>query len=207
MPANRGLSRPLAALLRWWMQTQVTQAQGVQVSLRGASQAWWSGCLPHIQVCAENIIYQEIHLHRVALTAENIRFHLPFLQKKGEPFLEPITVQIQATITAENVNHSLPYLQETLRPYLQQLHPEATAIQGLNIHSQGINWLMDNGEQYTTQVKLVSPNELTLIADAHPHQQVSINLGTDVQIQELMLQSGAVHLTGDLIIRPAAPTE
>jgi hypothetical protein len=82
LPANRGFSRPLAALLRWWLQRQVTQAQALQVSLQGASQVWLSGCLPYIQVSAQNIIYQNMHLQEVALTAQAIRLHLPFFTEK-----------------------------------------------------------------------------------------------------------------------------
>ncbi len=203
LPANRGVSRPLAALLRWWLQRQVTQAQALQVSLQGASQVWLAGCLPYIQVSAQNIIYQKMHLHQVALTAQAIRFHLPFLQKKGQPFVEPITVEIQATITEQNVNASLPYFQETLCLYLQQFYSEIGGIQAVNIYPDGIRWLLDGQTQLHTQVHLVTSNELMLRSD---DKQIIIALGTDVQIQELKLQPGLIHLFGDLLIRPAAPT-
>lgn len=206
MPANRGLSRPLAAGLRWWMQRQVTQAQDVHVLLEGASQVWLSGCLPYIQVSAKQIIYRDIHLEQVVLTAENIRFHLPFLQKKGEPFLEPITVQIQAVITQENINHSLPYLQGILCSYLRELYPETTAIQEISIHPEGISWLLSNQEHYFTQINLTSPQELTLIPSTQLDKHVRIDFGTDVQVQELDLQTGMIHLAGYLLIRPGAPT-
>jgi len=203
LPGNRGFSRPLAALLRWWLQRQVTQVQALQVSLQDASQVWLSGCLPYIQVSAQNIIYQNIHLHQVALRAENIRFHLPFLQKKGQPFLEPITVQIQATITEENLNASLPYIQETLSSYLREFYSEIGNIQAVNIDPDGISWLLTSQTQLLTQVHLVTPKELMLRSD---DKQIIVDLGTDVQIQELKLQPGSIHLSGDLLIRPAAPT-
>lgn len=203
LPANRGFSRPLAALLRWWLQRQVTQAQALQVSLQGTSQVWLSGCLPYIQVSAQNIIYQKMHLHQVALTAQAIRFHLPFLQKKGQPFVEPITVEIQATITEQNVNASLPYFQETLCLYLQEFYSEIGNIQAVNIYPDGISWLLTSQTQLLTQVHLVTPNELMLRSD---DKQIIVDLGTDVQIQELKLQPGSIYLSGDLLIRPAAPT-
>ena len=204
LPANRGLSRPLATLLRWWLQRQVTQVQALEVSLQDASQVWLSGCLPYIQVSAQNIIYQNIHLHQVALTAQEIRFHLPFLQKKGQPFLEPITVQIQAMITEENLNASLPYFQETLCPYLQKFDSKINEIQAIKIYPDGISWLLNDQTQLLTQINLVTPKELMLRSD--PGKCVMVYLGTDVQIQELKLQPGSIHLSGDLIIRPAAPT-
>jgi hypothetical protein len=203
LPANRGFSRPLAALLRWWLQRQVTQAQALQVSLQGASQVWLSGCLPYIQVSAQNIIYQNMHLQEVALTAQAIRLHLPFLQKKGQPFIEPITVEIQAMITEENLNASLPYIQEALSSYLQEFYSEIGNIQAVTIYLDGIRWLLDDQTQLVTQVHLVTPKELMLRSD---DKQIIVDLGTDVQIQELKLQAGSIHLSGDLLIRPAAPT-
>jgi hypothetical protein len=190
LPANQGVSRPLAALLRWWLQRQVTQAQTLQVSIQGASQVWLSGCLPYVQVRAQNIIYQNLHLHQVAITAEHIQFHWPFLQRQGQPLVEP--------------NHSLPYLQATLRPYLQELHAEMTDIQGVRIYPDGIDWLLPEQKQLLTQVHLVAPNELMLCAG--PTRQVRIGLGTDVQIRECQLQPGSVYLAGDVLIRPGAPT-
>ncbi|WAS05569.1 DUF2993 domain-containing protein [Gloeomargaritales cyanobacterium VI4D9] len=203
MPANQGFSRPLATLLRWWLQRQVTQVQALEVSLQDASQVWLSGCLPYIQVSAQNIIYQKMHLQEVALTAQAIRFHLPFLQKKGQPFVEPITVKIQATITEQNVNASLPYIQETLSSYLREFYSEITQIQAIKIYPDEIRWLLDDQTQLLTQINLVTPNELMLHSD---DKQIIVYLGTDVQIQELKLQPGSIHLSGDLIIRPAAPT-
>lgn len=204
LPANQGVSRPLAALLRWWLQRQVTQAQALQVSIQGASQVWLSGCLPYVQVRAQNIIYQNMHLHQVAITVEHIQVHWPFLQRKGQPFVEPITVHVQATMTDHNINHSLPYFQATLRPYLQELHAEMTDIQGVRIYPDGIDWLLPEQKQLLTQVHLVAPNELMLCAG--PTRQVRIGLGTEVKIRECQLQPGSVYLAGDVLIRPGAPT-
>jgi hypothetical protein len=205
LPANQGLNRPLAALVRWWIQRQVTQVAEINIVLQGASQVWRSGCLSYVQVFAQKIIYQNIHLEQVDLIAQDMRFHLPFLQRKGEPFLEPITVQIQAVITEENVHHSLPYLQESLRPYLQKLDSEITKIENIKIHPYGIDWLTNKGAEYATQINLISPNQLTLVSACESHSQVLINLGTDVQIQELKLEPAAIKLSGNLIIRPGAP--
>lgn len=177
------------------------------MSLQGASQVWLAGCLPYIHVSAKNVLYQNIRLHQVAVTAQAIRLHWPFLQQKGEPFLEPITVEIQAVITEENLNDSLPYLQEILCPYGQQFDPEMTVIQGLTIQPQGITWFSKDRPQYLTQVQLVSPHQLILTPAVAPSaQQVLIDLGTDVLLQECQLHPGALHLAGSLIIRPAAPT-
>ncbi len=202
--ANRGVSRPLAALLRWWLERQVTQAQALQVLLQGAGQVWRTGCLPYLHISAQNIIYQNIHLQQVTLTAERIQVHWPFLQRKGQPFVEPITVHIQATMTEHNLNHSLPHLQATLRPYLQELHADITEIQGVRIYPDGMDWQLSGQGPLFTQVNLVTPHELILCASAA--RQVRIDLGTDVQIQELKLQPSSVYLAGDLLIRPAAPT-
>ncbi len=204
LPANRGLSRPLAALLRWWLERQVTQAQAIHVSLQGTGQLWSAGRLPYLHISAQNIIYQNIHLHQVTLTAQEIRFHWPFFQKKGQPFLEPISVQIQVTITEENVNVSLPYIQQTLTPYLQELHADITEIQGVRIYPDGIAWWLPDQGQLFTQVHLVAPQELMLCAGTA--KQARVALGADVHIQELKLQPGSVYLAGDLLIRPAAPT-
>lgn len=205
LPVNQGFSRLLAALLRWWIQRQVTQAQDVQVLLEGASQVWRSGCLPYIQVSGRQIVYRNIHLEHVTLTAEQIRFHLPFLQKKGEPFLEPLTVQIQAVITEANINHSLPDLQETLCSYLRDLYPQITAIQKISIAPAGITWFIGQGEAYLTPIQLISPQALALISPAECHQPVRIDVGTDVQIEEFNLHPGMIRLSGHLLIRPGAP--
>lgn len=205
LPVNQGFSRPLAALLRWWIQRQVTQAQDVQVLLEGAAQVWRSGCLPYIQVSGKQIVYRDIHLEQVTLTAEQIRFHLPFLQKKGEPFLEPLTVQIQAVLTEANINHSLPDLQEILCSYLRDLYPQITTIQKISIAPEGITWFIGQGESYLTPIQLISPQALTLITPAASPQPVRIDLGTDVQIEEFNLHPGVMHLSGYIIIRPGAP--
>jgi hypothetical protein len=106
-------------------------------------------------------------------------------------------------ITEENLNASLPYIQEALSSYLQEFYSEIGNIQAVTIYLDGIRWLLDDQTQLVTQVHLVTPKELMLRSD---DKQIIVDLGTDVQIQELKLQAGSIHLSGDLLIRPAAPT-
>ncbi|MCS7031268.1 MAG: DUF2993 domain-containing protein [Gloeomargarita sp. SKYG116] len=201
--ANRGLARPLAALLRWWIQQQVTQVENLEVVLGDLAPVWSAGYLPLVQVNARNVIYRDIHLHQVNIRAERIQFHWPFFRKQEDPFVEPITVEIQAVITEQNLNQSLPYLQTFLQPYLQALTGQIGTVQQLQIQNPNLYWLMQDGRQYITQVEVIAPDEIRLTPLAARTQPISISLGSDVQIQTLTMATGAIHLSGQLLIRPA----
>ncbi|MEN9228430.1 MAG: LmeA family phospholipid-binding protein [Gloeomargarita sp. HHBFW_bins_205] len=208
LPANAALTQPLAALLRWWIRQQVTQAVEVQVYLGDMTSLWRSGRLPLIQVSAHNVIYRQVHLQQVVLQAQNIQFHWPFFRQYKEPFIEPIAVAITATITEQNVNQSLSVLQDFLQPYLQELTGQRSRIQELHIREQYIDWCLANGHTYRTQVTLVSPWELELQTLAPEPKTTRISLGSDGQIDKLNIETGTIYLSGQLVIRPAgAPAE
>ncbi|WP_159785077.1 LmeA family phospholipid-binding protein [Sodalinema gerasimenkoae] len=216
-PAKSSLSSLLSGAVRLWLRSQVDQAQTLKIEFSGKNRQLLRGEIPSIEVEAEGVIYQGLHLGQVLLQAGAVRLNLKQLLK-GEPLrlLQPVPVQINLTIHEQDLTASLasPLLQEATREVFQGILPDAMDWSGVTIQLRGDRLhLISPSPQalhLTTRLAIPSQDDIPQIqlqdiqvqGDGHNGIQTfpsrDIPLDATVSIEDLTCHDGLLHLSGNL---------
>lgn len=216
-----------------WLRSQVEQVQHLQVKIEGGDRQILSGCIPKVSIAAKGAVYQGLHLGEIYLTGTGIRINIgQVIKGKPLRLLEPIPVAGELLLPEADLNASLqaPLLAnaliEFLLPLLQTNDPAPQpAAYGL----QNSQMTLDSG-QLTISAHLVSPigtstpfvlrsgiqlassHELQFVrTDLQTSQGVPagnldgfiLDLGPEVNIQELTLSPGLLTCRGQIMVIPA----
>jgi hypothetical protein len=219
----------LTSALKLWLRSQVTQVSQLEVEMKASNRQILSGCIPWVSIVARHAIYQGLHLSQVQLVAENIRINIGSVLK-GQPLrlLETVPVRGELIQLEEDLNSSLSssLLSNALNDVLVQLLPEhcqksksicwqkislnysqvllfATSTTGagetkpLDI-SLGLE-LLGSHELQLTLLQLKS--DISNLLNEN-NQGLYLNLGPDVDIQELSLTPGKLLCRGRINVNP-----
>jgi LmeA-like phospholipid-binding len=218
----------LAPACRVWLRSQVSHVDDLQVAINGGSRQILGGTIPRVAVRAVGAVYQGLKLGSIDLIAEDIRINLPQVIK-GQPLslLAPIAVLADVKFSADDLQASLaaPLLSQAITDLLGQIL--ATNLTNANWH---IDWqqLQIVSQSLILQGNLTlddrtAPIEIAMgiaIDDGHlldldplkiscdldlPGRDITrhqIDLGTDVQITQLDLQSGELSCQGRIQVNP-----
>jgi hypothetical protein len=223
----RVITQVLTTALKLWLRTQVSQVSQLEVEIRASDRQLLSGRIPSVSIFATHAVYQGLFVTQIQIMAENIRINIGSVLK-GQPLrlLETVSVVGELTIDEKDLNASLSsdLLSTAFNDVLVRLLPE------LFPEFQPINWqniLLENKQiilrgirvtnrkttplEICVALQLLNGHELQLthipnkqkqeppLEDSHEY---NLDLGSDVDIQELMLIPGKLVCRGRINVNP-----
>lgn len=225
---SRIIGKVLSPAVKLWLRSQVEQVADLQLHIAGGDRQILSGYIPKVTLFTSRALYQGLHLQQIGLIAENIRVNLGQIIK-GKPLrlLEPIRAQGELLLSEDDLNASLNSqllisgLNEFFQMLLkaagtnsptfpnQQIDWQKITVDGNHIHLKG-NFPDSNSTIIiTTGVRITDGNQLHLdhpqiqgdLSLNSPHlTSLTIDLGPDVDIQELTLSHGQLICRGSISV-------
>ena len=223
---SRIITRVLSPAVRLWLRSQVQQASDLTVEISGSDRQILTGHIPGVAVSAYQAVYQELHLSQIQLTGKSIRINIGAVLR-GQPLrlLEPVPVNIELLLRESDLNASLsaPLLSTALMDLLSILLPVSSPV------DVPVRWhkiSIDSGHlalsgmlmtasprpiELRTGLRLVSCCELQLEQpqiqgylgpDWKDLASCKLDLGSEVDVQELTLSLGQVIFRGRICINP-----
>ncbi len=223
---SRVITKVLSPAVRLWLRSLTSAVSDLEVKISGGDRQIISGYIPRVLISASRAVYQGLHLTRVRLEAENIRINIgAMLRGKPLQLIEPIPVAGEILLFEKDLNASLssPLLSNALTDLLVSLIPEYRSKSGdthwyqITIESDQVILLGTQStalKKTTVEIrfglKLASCNELQLLTpqvliDTESYlgeTDLNVDLGPEVNIQELTLTTGQVFCRGGLTVMP-----
>jgi hypothetical protein len=225
---SRIISKVLSPAIRLWLRSQVERVSHLEVKISGGDRQILSGSIPRVSISASNAVYQGLHLTQIQLVGEGIRTNLGQVLK-GQPLrlLEIVPVAGELLLQESDLTASLqsPLLSNALTELLEMLLPESYQIEGqVSWHKIVIDpdqlilsgTLVDSSSTkplfLRSGLQLASCHELQL---TQPQLQTShdlllkelenfkLDLGPEVNIQELTLTTGQMLCRGSINVIPS----
>lgn len=219
------MGKVLSTAVQLWLRSQVEQIESLKVHVGGSNRSLLGGCIPTVSVSAKSVIYQGLHLSQVAVSSSRIRINLgQVLQGKPLKLLEPIPVDCDLHLYPLDLNASVgsPLLANAIAEVLQShlsLPPGNLENLQLTLNTHGLTFhadlIADSHNPipltFKTQLQLLSSTQLLL---SHPYveaepvisstvlESIPIELGTDVDIQDLSITEEQVTLRGKIWVKP-----
>ncbi|MEH2294520.1 LmeA family phospholipid-binding protein [Nostoc sp.] len=223
----RIITQGLTTALKLWLRAQVSQISELEVEIKASDRQIFSGRIPSVSIFATHAVYQGLLITQIQLIAENIRINIGSLLK-GQPLrlLETVPVVGDLIVDEKDLNASLSSdllstaLSDLLVKVLPTYYPQ----------SQLINWqeiILDNNQiilrgvrvtnSETTPLEIclglqllsghelqvahiqIKPDQGDILEDNHEY---NLDLGSDVDIQELTLIPGKVVCRGRINVNP-----
>ncbi len=218
------ISSLLAPACAAWLRTQVSEVASLDVQIVAKDRQILSGTIPAVAILATKTVYRGISLQKIKLLADQIEVNLNQVMR-GKPLrvLQPIEVEIDATITDADLLSSLtaPLLAGAVNQLITQviaLSGEDWRLvwQGVHIKTGklSLQGQVQNGD-HSTPINICAGVALQagriihlapLIIDCElvdkPIESYSIDLGDEVNLQELLLTEGELQCAGQVRIRP-----
>jgi LmeA-like phospholipid-binding len=221
------ITKVLTTAIKLWLRTQVSQVSQMEVEIRASDRQILSGSIPWVSIFASHAVYQDLHITRIQLVAENIQINIGQVIK-GQPLklLKVISVFGEMTVEEKDLNNSLSseLLSTALNDVFVELLPEYWP------KFQPISWqkiILDNNQIILNALltpaseptsldiylglELVNGNQLQLgkvqvmqneVALVEGNYDYTLNLGSDVDIQELSLIPGKLVCQGRINVNP-----
>ncbi|MGD1804259.1 DUF2993 domain-containing protein [Dapis sp. BLCC M126] len=229
---SRIVSRFLSPALQFWLKSQLEQVEKLKVHIEGGDRQIITGKIPQVSVAVSNVIFRGLHLTEVKLSASGIRINIgQIIKGKPLKILESFPISGQIKLLESDFNASLrsPLLAEAIIEFLiPLLQPDIIADldQPISLHDQKAeistgylsffaNILSKSDAKIPlnlhTDFKLASSCELllenlNLQVSQKPSNcfsdNIKVDLGSDVEIHELTLDSSQLICGGSLIVNP-----
>jgi hypothetical protein len=223
----RIITKVLTSAIKLWLRSQLNQVSHLEVQITASDRQLLSGCVPGVFISASNLVYQGIHITQIELEAENIQLNVASILK-GQPLQLSAIVPVvgKLMITEQNLNNSLssPLLLTAINDGLIPLLAE------YSLNSKSITWrkitldnqllilhgipiseiegaffniylgleLLNGQELQLTQVQVKTDQEM-LLGRNSPY---IINLGTDVDLEKLLIMPEQLSCYGRININP-----
>ena len=223
----RIITKVLTSAIKLWLRTQLSQVSHLEVQIKASDRQLLSGRIPGVFISASHAVYQGIYITQIELCAENIQLNVASILK-GQPLqlLEIVPVVGKLIVEEQDLNNSLssPLLLTAVNDVLVKLLAE------YRLNSKSITWrkitldnqllilhgipisdadgaffdiylgleLLNGQELQLTQVQIKSHQGVLLDRNS-PY---IINLGTDVDIQEISLIPEQLTCYGRINVHP-----
>ncbi|BDI17326.1 hypothetical protein ANSO36C_31280 [Nostoc cf. commune SO-36] len=223
----RIITQVLTTAVKLWLRAQVSQISELEVEIKASDRQLISGRIPSISIFATHAVYQGLLITQIKLIAENIRINIGSILK-GKPLrlLETVSVVGDLIVDEKDLNASLSsdLLSTALSDLLVKVLPTHYS------QSQPISWqeiILENNQillrglrvtnsettplEICLGLQLQSGHELQVVhIPIHPHHEDTLNnnreynldLGSDVDIQELTLIPGKLVCRGQINVNP-----
>ncbi len=229
---SRIVSRCLSPALQFWLKSQLEEVSELKVKIEGGDRQIITGKIPQVSVASTDAIFRGLHLTEVELSATGIRINIgQIIKGKPLQILESFPIFGQIKLLESDFNASLqsPLLAEAIIEFLTPLLPPdfiADLKQPISLYDQKAeistghlsffaNVLSKSDTKIplslNTDLKLASSCELLLenfnlqISQKPTNcfsDNIKIDLGSDVELQELTLDSSQLICHGSLIVKP-----
>jgi hypothetical protein len=123
------IAKILVPAVKLWLRSQVEQIIDLQIRLQAGDRQILTGAIPQVDLAAQQVIYQGIHLSQLSLIGRNIGINLGQVVR-GKPLrlLQPIQIEGRLMMTAANLSASLnaPLLKSGIQEFMKTfLHVQA----------------------------------------------------------------------------------
>lgn len=221
------IDQALSTAVKFYLRSQVEQVEKLEVKVIGKNRQILTGYIPEVWLKCDRAIYQGLHLNQAELKGTNIGFNLSDVLKR-QPFklLEPIVVNIQLRLNAQDLQASLDssLLQSGLNDLWRMILADRQtdpisdiAWSSIAIASETLEltgaFQNKSGKleqiSFSMGLSLADSNTLNLSpiimtdessSATELHNQLKINLGTDVAIEQLAIESKTIICSGQITI-------
>lgn len=223
---SRLIGKILSPAIELWLRSQVQKVSHLEVRIEGRSRQILTGNIPRVSIIASDAVYQGLHVAEIHLCATGIQINLGQVIK-GQPLklLEKVPVTGKLQLQQADINASLrsPLLSDALTELLLKLAPQAA--------NQQVRWdkviISDRQMSLNATIAPDSRNPQLIVLQAglrlstsreleirqptiETPQGVSlanlesfnVDLGEEVDIEELTLHSGKVICIGRMNVTP-----
>ncbi|WP_414518863.1 DUF2993 domain-containing protein [Nostoc sp. PCC 9305] len=223
----RIITQVLTTAVKLWLRSQVSQISELEVEIKASDRQLFSGRIPSVSVFATHAVYQGLLITQIQLIAENIRVNIgSVLKGKSLRLLETVPVVGDLIIDEKDLNASLSSdllstaLSDLLVKVLPKDYPQSQPIKWQEILLEN-NQIILRGLRVTNSettpveiclgLQLLSGNELQLVhipikRDREDilkdNYEYNLDLGSDVDIQELTLIPGKLVCRGRINVNP-----
>ena len=207
------------------MRSQVDKVEALEIKIAGKNKQILQGHIPQVFLNCDRAIYQGLHLSQIELKGTDIAVNLPeVIKKQPLRLIEPILVEIKLRLDADDLKASLEsdLLQSGLKDLWQIIltaqdshnlagsevtwrnmaiaegklnltgsYQNASGIHPLDL-STGID--LANGHTLRLSPLNIASESLLNIQDS----QLEIDLGTDIEIEKLTIESEQIVCTGNI---------
>jgi hypothetical protein len=223
----RIITHTLTTAVKLWLKSQVSQVSQLDVEIKASDRQVLSACIPWVSIFASNAVYQGIHLTRIQLIAENIQVNIASILK-GQPLrlVKIVPVSFQLNVEENDLNNSLSseLFSTGLNDVLLKILPEIAStskliswqrimlgnnrimLKGIISHGSqatpleiDFNLSLIGGHQLKLENIQVMQNKVPLFRDEHSY---NLDLGSDVDIQEISLLPGQLVCQGRINVHP-----
>jgi len=223
----RIITTMLTTALKLWLRAQVSQVSELEVEIKASDRQILSGRIPSASIFASHAVYQGLHVRQIQLLAEKIHVNIGSVLK-GQPLrlLEIIPVVGELIIEEKDLNNSLSseLLSTALKDLLVKLLPEhssktkpitwqkiilgsnqiilrgtlGTASEYIPVEISLSLELLNGQELQLTNIQ-IQHNTVALVENNHGY---NLDLGSEVDIQELILIPGKLVCRGRINVNP-----
>ncbi len=229
---SRIVSRCLSPALQFWLKSQLEQVAQLKVNIEGGDRQIITGIIPQVSVAASNVIFRGLHLTEVKLSATGIRINIgQIIKGKPLKILESFPIfghikllesdfnaSLESALLAEAIIEFLtPLLPPDFIEYLEQ--PISLDDQKAEISTGHLSFFANVLSKFDekiplnlhTDLKLATSCKLLLenlnfqVLEKSNYEfsnTIKVDLGSDVELQELTLESGQLICQGSLIVKP-----
>ena len=223
------IDKLLSTAIKLYLRSQVTQAEDLQVNIIGKNRQILQGYISQVFLRCNRAVYRGLYLHRVELKGSAIAFNLPeVLNKKPLKLIEPILVDIELSLDATDLQASIDssLLQSGLSDLWQMILSAQNNTSLTQSTDLAIEWhsitIADrglrlagtyrNGEEIekidlSTKIDLannhtlcLSPLKIKSESFSDLGDRLEIDLGTDVVIEQLVVESEQIICSGKIKI-------
>ncbi|MEM1171250.1 MAG: DUF2993 domain-containing protein [Cyanobacteria bacterium P01_H01_bin.35] len=229
---SRIVSRFLSPALQFWLKSQLDQVEKLKVHIEGGDRQIITGKIPQVSVAASNVIFRGLHLTEVKLSATGIQINIgQIIKGKPLKILESFTIFGQIKLLQSDFNASLEsgLLAEAIIEFLTPLLSQdftADLKQPINLYDQKaeistghLNFFTNVLSKSDTKIPLSLHTDLKLASSCELllenfnvqvlqkpsncfSDNIKVDLGSDVKLQELTLEYGQLICHGSLIVKP-----
>lgn len=228
---SRIVSRFLSPALQFWLKSQLEQVEQLKVHIEGGDRQIITGQIPRVSLAASNVIFRGLHLTEVKLSATGIRINIgQIIRGKKLKILESFPIFCQIKCLQSDFNSSLksgllsqaivdfltPLLQsdfiECLEKPIRLYDQKAEIFTGhlslsanfMSKFDEKIPINLHTSLKLATSCKLLLENfEFQVLQKSNYDlsNTIKVDLGSDVKLQELTLESGQLICQGSLIVK------
>ncbi|MBW4536646.1 MAG: DUF2993 domain-containing protein [Pleurocapsa minor HA4230-MV1] len=224
------IAKLLSGAVKLYLRSQVEAVEALQVKILGKSKQILQGYIPQVLLSCDRAVYQGLHLSQVQLNGTNIAVNLPeVIKRQPLKLLEAVFVEIQLKLGAADLQASLDsaLLQSGLSDLWQMIltsqknySPELIKLkvewQTIAIANNQLNFA-GIYQDALGEIKTIALSTGVNLANAHTlclsslkitsnlssdslKRELEIDLGTDIALQELTIESEQILCRGKIRI-------
>ena len=219
------ISKLLSTAVKLYLRSQVERAEYLKVKIIGGNKQIFTGCIPQVFLSCSHAVYQGLYLSQVELRGTDIVFNLPeVLKKQPLKLTKPVFVDLEVKLSAADLQASInsSLLQSGMTDLwkmiarqegrstnsaikwitiaianqelnLEGIYRDAAGIEQLSL-STGIS-LADSHTLCLSPLKIVNKSSTDEIKN-----ELKIDLGTDIAIEQLVIESEQILCVGKIKI-------